>query len=756
MDEPDPIVAEFLSESQEILDTLDQCLVAIERDPTDRDLLDQIFRTMHTIKGTAGCLGFEQLERISHRGENLLSQVREGQRPFDSEIADALLGTADAVRVLLDQIADTGQEGDTDFGDLVEQLESMCEAPAGGAKKRTRKRSAGRAAEGAAAADSEAKEAPDAPADAVASAPAQPAPGRAAQTARSAEARPAGKGSAASDMSIRVSVALLDSLMTLMGELVLTRNHILKYSEGSGDVTLTGICQRLNHLTSEMQEHVMKTRMQPVGSIWSRFPRVVRDLAQELGKDIRLHMEGENTELDRSLIEAIKDPLTHLVRNSCDHGIETPEIRVQNGKPATGRVDLRAYHECGQVNIEVSDDGAGLDLEKIRAKALSLGLITHEQIAQMAEHDQANLIFIPGLSTADKVSNVSGRGVGMDVVRSQIERIGGAVDASTERGVGSCFKMKIPLTLAIIPALIVRDHGVRFAIPQASLRELVRVGKRAEEGRIEMMHGAPVYRLRGRLLPIVSLCEALRLGEPPDPAEPAHIVVLQADKREFGLRVEGIDDTQEIVVRPFGPELADLDAFAGATIMGDGQVALILDVMSIAQRASVISEGRGSGGEMQEDALAQEERTTRDALLVVGSPDGGRAGIPLSAVERLERFPAHAIERLGEREVVQYRGRLMHLTRLEELLEERRERPRRDEPAPPGSSTSVVVYTTPEGEAGLVVRGIYDIVEAEVAALQPPSRASVLGSLVLQGRATEVIDIRGLNSSATCAWSEST
>ena len=418
--------------------------------------------------------------------------------------------------------------------------------------------------------------------------PESPAP-----AAEQAEAR----GSAVSDSTIRVDVGLLDKLMNLVGELVLARNQVLQFTSQSADSAFLATSQRLNLITTELQGSVMKTRMQPIGNVWSKLPRVVRDLAAACGKEVRLEMEGKETELDKTIIEAIKDPLTHIVRNSVDHGIERPETRVERRKPAEGCLKMRAYHEGGQVIIEITDDGGGIDCERVKQKALQRALITPEQAARMSDHEALYLIFLPGFSTAEKVTNVSGRGVGMDVVKTNIERIGGTVDLQSQPGKGTTLKIKIPLTLAIIPALIVTSGGDRFAIPQVSLLELVRLEVEQASQQIEFIHGAPVYRLRGQLLPFAYLNRELRLNDADDDGlkpsvEATTIVVLQADGHPFGLVVDEINDTEEIVVKPLGKQLKGVASFAGATIMGDGRVALILDVLGLAQRAGVVAEVR--------------------------------------------------------------------------------------------------------------------------------------------------------------------
>lgn len=397
------------------------------------------------------------------------------------------------------------------------------------------------------------------------------------------------------DTSIRVDVGLLDKLMNLVGELVLARNQITQFGSSQEDPAFLGTVQRLNLLTGELQAGVMKTRMQPVGSVWGKFPRLVRDLAVACGKQVRIDMEGQETELDRTIIEAVRDPLTHMVRNAVDHGIEPPAERAAWGKPAEGRLFLHALHEGGKVVIELTDDGGGIDPRRVRDKALLSGLVTPEQAARLGDRELLDLIFLPGFSTTDRVTQFSGRGVGMDVVRTNIEKIGGTVDVDSTLGRGTTIRMKIPLTLAIIPALVVSTGGDRYAIPQVSLLELVRLeGEQVRKG-VEQFHGIPVYRLRGNLLPLVYLDRELGV-EPIRAGDEINIVVLQADDRPFGLVVDAIRDTEEIVVKPLQKALKGIGVFSGATIMGDGNVALILDVLGLAQRAGVVSGARAGNG----------------------------------------------------------------------------------------------------------------------------------------------------------------
>jgi two-component system chemotaxis sensor kinase CheA len=487
--------------------------------------------------------------------------------------------------------------------------------------------------------------------------------------------------------------------------------------------------------------------MQPIGNIWEKLPRVVRDLALICGKQVRVEMEGNETELDKTIIEAIKDPLTHLVRNCVDHGIETAVDRVAGGKSPDGRLLLRAYHEGGQVNIEISDDGKGMDIDAIKNKAIERNLITPEQLARMTDRDLQNLIFLPGLSTAAKISNVSGRGVGMDVVKTNIEKIGGVVDVQSRRGFGTTFRIKIPLTLAIIPALIVTSGGDRYAVPQISLLELVRLkGVQARE-RIEVIQGAPVYRLRGNLLPLVYLNRELEIEGAPraaDADETVNIVVLQADNRRFGLVVDRVNDTEEIVVKPLGQHLKGITVFAGATIMGDGRVALILDILGIAQHASVISEAHdravGYHGASKDDKTLQKQ-----TLLLFLARDGRRMAIPLSIVARLEEFPKQSLERFGSHQVVQYRGQILPLVDIVDLAGSGGGFSAGDETVEASADTvHVVVYSEGERSIGVVVGRIVDIVEEIVDSSAAANRGALAGCAVIQQKVTELIDLQAL------------
>jgi two-component system, chemotaxis family, sensor kinase CheA len=774
------IVQDFLVESYENLDRLDRELVGLEKNPHDRDALGSVFRTIHTIKGTCGFLGFNKLEKVAHVGENLLTRLRDGQLTLNPELTTALLGMVDAVRQMLKEIQSTGQDGEIDYPELRETLTRLQQVGAIASKPAEAVESPvcqevpppaeEKAITPAGAKEMELSQPPPGPAKPAATKRPKPAkvqPAQEAIGARRVEPAPAhveepspakredvpaaqptldSKHRDTAPETIRVGVTVLDKLMTLVGELVLARNQLLQISNTVEDTGLQAVSQRMNLIATELQEEVMKTRMQPIGNIWSQFPRTVRDVALGCSKEVGIEMEGKETELDKTIIEAIKDPLTHLVRNSVDHGIELPEDRVKVGKNRAGRLILRAFHEGGQVNIEISDDGAGLNSERIRKKALERGVITSEQAARMTEREIFNLIFLPGFSTAEKVTNVSGRGVGMDVVKTNVERIGGNVDVQSTPGQGTTVRVKIPLTLAIIPALVVTCGGDRYAIPQVSLLELVRLEAEEVSKGIELVHGAPIYRLRGRLLPLVYLSRELKLAPDVNPAAESdgavNIVVLQADERQFGLVVDQINDTEEIVVKPLRKQLKTVKTFAGSSIMGDGKVALILDVMGLAQRASVITETRDRSmtQKVTESAVAAAQKQT---FLLFAGPGDSRMAIPLITLARLEEFPVAQVEMSGTQWVTQYRGQILPLIRLNVVMQERRQR-LRDLPALPAidSGPIQVLVLNHEGRSfGLVVERILDIVEDRADVKSAATRPAVLYSVVIGDRVTELLDV---------------
>ncbi|MBL8247477.1 MAG: chemotaxis protein CheA [Candidatus Competibacter sp.] len=763
----DEIIKEFLTESLEGLDQLDNKFVMLEQNPEDRDTLASIFRTIHTVKGTCGFLGFGHLEKVAHAGENLLSLLRDGKLNFTQEIASALLSMVDAIRTMLGEVERTEADGEESYPGLIETLNRLKDggsaAPPSTAPSPLLAPASLPVTPVTASAPSPLL-APATPATASAPPPSpapepaiSPVPAAAESTSASvapelhptpaeraavAPTAPSGAPSVA-DSSIRVDVPLLDKLMNLVGELVLARNQILEYTVLQENPPLLAASQRLSMITSELQEGIMRTRMQPISNIWAKFPRVVRDLALGCSKQVRVEMEGKETELDKSLIEAMKDPLTHLVRNAIDHGVEMPAARRAAGKPEEGCLLMRAYHEGGQVHIEISDDGAGLNPVKLRSKALEKGLITPDRAAAMSEQDFRRLIFLAGFSTAEKITNISGRGVGMDVVKTNIERIGGVIDLESELGRGTTFKIRIPLTLAIVPALIITSGGERFAIPQVNLLELIRINEEQRNTAIEYVHSNPVYRLRGKLLPIVNLNRELKLITTVV-ASVINIVVLQTGQHHFGLVVDQINDTQEIVVKPLDKVLQDIPVFAGATIMGDGRVALILDVLGIAQQARILSDSHDQNLAAQLRA-ARERDAERQTLLLVRAPGDGRLAIPLAPVSRLEEFETHQIENAGDVDVIQYRGHILPLIRLKDILGERRSF---DRLAHTGTSAAaanlmqVIVFGDGVRRVGLVVDEILDIVQDVFEIKGRSTRAGIAGTLVIQNRVTELFDIQ--------------
>ena len=540
-----------------------------------------------------------------------------------------------------------------------------------------------------------------------------------------AKPQPEGAAHSVTDSMIRVDVSLLGRLMNLAGELVLARNQIMQTP--SEDPTFIAAAQHLDMITTELQAGVMKARMQAIDNIWGKFPRVVRDLAQACQKQVKLEMEGQDTELDRTILEAIKDPMTHLLRNAIDHGVESPTVRVANGKSPEGRILLRAFHESGQVNIEMSDDGGGLNYQRIKEQAVKRGLLTPEKAEVLSEREAAALIFAPGFSTAENVSSISGRGVGMDVVKTNIEKIGGTVEIESRVGKGTTFKVKIPLTLAIIPVLVVKCGGDRYAIPQVSLIELVRLN---DDSTIEHIHGTPVHRLRGDILPLVYLNQELKVESPKKAT--IDIVVLQSNSERFGLVVDEVCDTEEIVVKPLSRQLKNVPCYAGATIMGDGTVALILDVFGLAHRSGVL-------GALNKHQEIEEVEVTKDedlqTLLLFDMSDSQHMAIPLSSVARLEEFNISAVEHSGDCEVVQYRGKILPLVHISTFISGAKEETFEDD------LMQTVVYNENGRSVGLVVGRIRDIIKQQITIESSAKNKWMLGSAVILNRVTDLLDV---------------
>ncbi|MCF4128637.1 hybrid sensor histidine kinase/response regulator [Methylobacterium sp. SyP6R] len=765
----DDLLREFLTESGEHLDTVDLELVRFEQDPNNQTILRNIFRLVHTIKGTCGFLGLPRLEALAHAAETLMGKFRDGM-PVTSPAVSLILQTLDRIKVILAELERTGGEPAGVDEDLIGALERMSEEPMPAPEPVP---VAAPAASGTlvlqgleralkpgevslddlerafrdTAVEIEAP-APEALAPLPVPEPVRPAPVRqepapAAPAPAPVEARradparaeqPAAEsenGPVSKVQTIRVNVDTLEHLMTMVSELVLTRNQLLEIARRHEDGNYKVPLQRLSHVTAELQEGVMKTRMQPIGSAWQKLPRVVRDLSSELGKKIDLVMQGAETELDRQVLEVIKDPLTHMVRNSADHGIESGAERKAAGKPDKGTIRLNAFHEGGTITIEIADDGKGLDLQAIRRKAVERGVATEAEVERMTDAQVAKFIFHAGFSTAKAVTSVSGRGVGMDVVKTNIELIGGTIDIQTQLGRGTTFTIKIPLTLAIVAALIVSAREQRFAIPQVSVLELVRV-QPGTDHTVERINGSPVLRLRDRLLPIVPVAAMLGLDAPDAPAktDEGFVVVSQVGRQRFGILVDGVFHTEEIVVKPMSSKLRHIPLFSGNTILGDGAVVLIIDPNGVAK---MVGSGTATGqqGEIEAEAEGDENGADQAVTLLVfkGGGDSLKA-VPLSLVTRLEEIDAAKIEWVGGRPLIQYRGRLMPLVPADPAQALKRE-----------GAQALVVFSDGERSMGLVVDEIVDIVDEVLDVELVTERSDLIGSAVVRNRATEIVNI---------------
>ena len=740
----DEAVGEFLAESHEGLDRFDQELVALERAPSP-ELLDSVFRVVHTIKGSGGTLGFHNMLLLSHAGESVLSRLRDGSLPLTPAVTSALLAMADGLRQLLREIEAGGRESESDYSGIVQRLSDLlADAPAPGGDS----------------ADPDPRPAPSLGEILVSRKLCQPDDVDAAlERQQTGDPRRVGEILVASGAvspaalagalktqtenraatTIRIDVARLDKVMNLVSELVLARNQMLRFAESQSDPACAAATSRLSAITTELQAAVMKTRMQPIGRLWEKLPRMVRDLAIACGKQVELTSEGAETDLDKTLIEAIKDPLTHLVRNAIDHGIEPPQLRLAAGKSPAGHLRLRAFHEGGQVHIEIADDGAGIRADQLRDKAIASGLMDAAGAAALSPSELLQLAFVPGLSTAERVTDVSGRGVGMDVVKTNIEKIGGTVTLESAAGQGTLLKITIPLTLTIIPALLVAAGGQRFAIPQANIVELVEM---VPGSSIEELRGALVYRLRGRLLPLVYLDRLLRLVPAQSLPAGLRLLVLRAGERRFGLVVGEISDNQEIVVKPLACGLKSIACFAGATILGDGRIALILDAAGLMRQAALFSESQPLALAPQPAAPAPAPPSAAAWLLFRAA--GRRSALPLSQVARLEEIPAARVERAGSRELVQYRDRLMPLIRLWGHAGAEHAVAGKDTDTHTDKDTlQVIVHAGERGSIGLVVDEILDIVEQPQALADSPGSGSE-SVAVLGQRVTELVDLPAL------------
>lgn len=786
----DDLLLEFLTETNEHLETVDVEMVRFEQDPNNEAILSNIFRLVHTIKGTCGFLGLPRLEALAHAAETLMGKFRDGM-PVTTPAVSLILSTLDRIKEILGELERRGAEPEGSDGDLIEMLDKMASleppapesVPASNPSQAVSKTvyqvlerelkpgevsldelervfqetpGPGKAATsgtltyqvlerplkpGEVSLDDlerAFREAPG-PTPLLIEKPAAKAPSESAATSsvtpathkKSAEASEGNEGAegvAGKVQTIRVSVDTLEHLMTMVSELVLTRNQLLEIARRSSeDHGYKVPLQRLSQVTAELQDGVMKTRMQPIGNAWQKLPRVVRDLSNELSKKIELLMQGADTELDRQVLEVIKDPLTHMVRNSADHGIESPAERKTAGKSEKGTIRLNAYHEGGSITIEISDDGKGLNFAAIRKKAAERGIASDAELERMSDTQVAKFIFHPGFSTAAKVTSVSGRGVGMDVVKTNIELIGGTVDIRSEQGRGTTFTIKIPLTLAIVAALIVSSKDQRFAIPQIAVSELVRVSPSSEHS-IERINGTPILRLRDRLLPIVPLSKVMGLSGNED-IDHGFVVVTQVAQQRFGILVDGVFHTEEIVVKPMSSKLRHIQLFSGNTILGDGAVVLIIDPNGLARMVGSESDRNEfqSDTNLEQAVVAADEMTS---LLVFRGGGESLKAVPLSLVTRLEEIEASSIEWSSSRPVVQYRGRLMPLVSCDEDLAIKRQ-----------GMQSLLVFSDGDVSMGLAVAEIVDIVEEKLDIELLAERSDLVGSAIVRGRTTEIVNV---------------
>ena len=760
----DDLVAEFIAETNESLGQIDNDLIALEQNPNDKNIIGNLFRLVHTIKGTCGFLGLGRLEKLAHHGENVMGRFRDGDLEVKQEYVSLILEAVDQIKVLIAALEANGAEPEGNDADLIARLDAVYEgrdpvATAPQAEDQTQNNDM--AGDGAVDIESLSRE-PNPNNEgglsdydiAVLQAAFDSVPSPAfveiePQKEQSVAEKPAtastpttpatddeSKQVAASSavQSLRVNVDVLENLMTMVSELVLTRNQLLQIMRHSKDSDFDTPLQRLNHVVSDLQEGVMKTRMQPVGNAWAKLPRIIRDISIDLNKKIDLQMEGQETELDRQVLDLIKDPLTHMVRNSADHGIETPEDRLAAGKPETGTIVLNAFHEGGHIIMQIKDDGKGLNTARIREKALEKGLATAEELNAMTPKQINQFIFAPGFSTAAAVTAVSGRGVGMDVVRTNIEKIGGTIDLESVEGQGTTVSIKIPLTLAIVSALIVESAGDRFAIPQLAVQELVMASSNGDN-RIEMIKGSPIYRLRDQLLPLVYLDDLLGISKDNDlegqKAEAANdnafIVVTKVGAYSFGIVVDRVYDTEEIVVKPVAKILNNIELFSGNTILGDGTVIMILDPGGIARSTGDITVS--DTAEKTAEATVRHDKKKTSLILFAGM-DGTPKAVPLQLVSRLENIDLSKIEQSNDQMVIQYRGSLMPLIPFDPdmSIDKQGQKP-------------VLVFTDGDRSMGLIVSTIIDILEDHIHVKMTSNREDTLGSAIIRDKATGIINV---------------
>ncbi|GAA4434895.1 chemotaxis protein CheW [Bremerella cremea] len=745
------LLAEFVTESREHLADIEGQLLEIESNGADIDvdLVNQVFRAIHSIKGAAGFMGLIRINELAHALENVLGKMRTKELAPNSRIVDVMLKAADALSGLINDIE---ASNDSDVTHHVELLNEIYESSDVAVHE---DEPVAPVVEQVEIAPVEETVEPVQMREEIAPEPVdeEPVVKKPAASKKAAAAdHPATSRNASTpqvESSIRVQVGVLDRLMNLAGELVLGRNQLLQTVNNADGNSMQAVAARLDQVTSELQEAIMQTRMQPIGNVFNKFPRVVRDLSAKLGKQCNVVMEGGEVEVDKTIIEAIGDPLTHMVRNSVDHGVEMPDTRAKNKKDPTGTITLRAYHQAGKVRIDICDDGGGIDTRRLKDKAVERGIITKDRASQMSDRDAVWLIFHPGFSTAEKISDVSGRGVGMDVVRTNIEKIGGSVDIESVLGKGTTVQITLPLTLAIIPSMLIRTCGRRFAIPQVNIVELVRVRSSEAAQRISKVKGAHVLRLRGTLLPLVELDRALNFADSEEGLDrkdrPRQIVVVESGQFRYGLVVDEIDDSEEIVVKPLGRHLKSCVCLAGATILGDGHVAPILDVSGIAAKTEL----RTHEQEDLEDVNLAEVAgaAERQSLLLFTNAPQEMFAVPMSLISRIERIRIDQIDTVGGQELLQYRGTSLPLLSIDRYI--------KAQARPDMANVHVVVFQIHGREVGLIAADLNDIreVAAEIdgTTFREPG---VAGSIVLDDKTIRMIDLYELAFTAHPKWFE--
>lgn len=677
-------IHEFIEEAAMHIESIEAGLLKASEEISDLNNINDIFRAVHSVKGTAGFFGLGKIVELSHSMENILGELRNGKLQVSRDIIDLLLEANDFLKSMIEDVLNSEE---TDISGYLGRLSDILNARSETENTETENKK-----------------------DASAANPIKKESEKAFIEQQEKDLLTKNQNMPLED-SIRVHITLLNNLLNLASEMVLGRNQLLrtveKYRKSIPGVE--PILQNIDRITTELQEKVMQTRMQPVANIFNKFPRIIRDLSKKLGKEIELQLEGVDVELDKSIIEALGDPLTHLVRNAADHGLETPDTREKLGKPKTGRILMKAYHEGGYVNIDIIDDGAGIDSEKIKQKALEKGLISKQELSGMGEQEILQLLFRPGFSTADKITDVSGRGVGMDVVKTNIAKLGGTVEIFTIVGKGTTFRLLLPLTLAIIPSLIVEVENQKFALPQVNLQEIVRIKPGDSSKKIEYIHNSQVLRLRGRLLPIVHLADVLglkrtyidfatgekkdekrktlydqrrRKKEPPseenlintpvcnrkNESNTIRILVLKIGSRKFGLAVDVIHGGEEILVKPLSKFIKDCKCYSGVTIMGDGKTAMILDPEGIIEKAGLKFVDDRDDKTEKELIDASEKMKEQQSLLLFKGSGPEVFGIDLSMVLRVEEISCREIENIGDKEYIKFRSESLRVIRPENYL----------------------------------------------------------------------------------------